>query len=130
MKTLDTRSGLAALNLVAGRLATRSVTAGDPEMCELAMKVVKMTAQMCQEEEAANGPLPSISLESAGLHVPLQLLDTPANRRLLRALEEAHEAALAVDHERGYGEDGPAQDLENMVCETREEIFGPAGMRE
>jgi len=61
--------------------------------------------------------------------VPLRLLDTPANRAYLDALEETHRRALAVDAERyGPHEDGPAAGmLELLLMEAREEVFGPAG---
>ncbi len=62
--------------------------------------------------------------------VPLELLDTPANRRLARILEEAVEAAKAVDRERGYGDDGPAGVLEMYAEQVRTEVHGPAGVSE
>ena len=80
-----------------------------------------------------------VSLDQAGAQrpdtlrrptpVPLEMLSTPANRRYLDALEEAHRRALAVDAERyGEGEDGPAAGMiELLVSETREEVFGPVG---
>lgn len=63
-------------------------------------------------------------------NVPLELLDTPANRRYLAALQEAWECALAVDRER-YGEsigtDGCAQAVEFILCDVQEEVRGPQG---
>lgn len=63
--------------------------------------------------------------------VPLEKLDTPANRRYLRLLEETYAAALDVDDERGYGREGagPAGGaLEMLLADTREEVFGPVGL--
>jgi hypothetical protein len=65
--------------------------------------------------------------------VPLRLLDTSANRRYLRLLEETHAAALDVDEERGYGREGagPASGMvEMLLVEARQEVCGPAGARE
>lgn len=57
---------------------------------------------------------------------PLHLMDTPANRRLLAALVEAHKAALEVDEERGIY-DGFAEVLESFAAERRDEVFGSVG---
>ena len=61
--------------------------------------------------------------------VPAALRDTPASRRYLDALREAHAAALDMDAERyGSREDGPAAGMiELLLSETREEVFGPVG---
>lgn len=57
--------------------------------------------------------------------VPLQLLDTPANRRYLAALQEAHTAALTVDQERYGSEDGPAACvLSELVAVVEIEVYG------
>lgn len=79
----------------------------------------------------------SVSMEGAGAGrprslpdpqaVPLALLDTPASRRYARLMREAHEAALAVDRERGYGDDGPAATLEGLAEEAEMQVFGPVG---
>ncbi len=61
--------------------------------------------------------------------VPLHLLSSPANRRLLRALEEAHAAALAVDEERGI-EDGFADVIEHFAANVATEVHGPADLRQ
>ena len=62
-------------------------------------------------------------------HVPLHLLSSSANRRLLRTLQEAHEAALAVDEERGI-EDGFADVVEHFAANVATEIHGPADLRQ
>lgn len=65
--------------------------------------------------------------------VPLHMLDTPANRRLARALRDAYEAAVEVDRERGTytegePEDGPtAMPIVELLVRVEEECFGPAG---
>jgi len=61
--------------------------------------------------------------------VPLHLLDTPANRRLLHALEEAHAAALDVDGERRIV-DGFADVIEHFAAGVQTEIYGPADVRQ
>ena len=61
--------------------------------------------------------------------VPLHLLDSPANRRLLRALQEAHAAALEVDNERGI-EDGFADVVEHFAANVATEVHGPADRRQ
>lgn len=77
------------------------------------------------------------SLEAAGADrpqglptpspVPLALLDTPASRRYARLMREAYEAARAVDRERGFGEDGPADVLEGFAEDAELDAYGPAG---
>jgi hypothetical protein len=61
-------------------------------------------------------------------NVPLHLLDSPPNQRLLRALEEAHAAALEVDNERGI-EDGFADVIEHLAAGVATEVHGPADVR-
>lgn len=101
------------------------------------------------ERQAADELATELHIEAAGLlvslrdagarmpdgfpsspNVPLHLLDTPANRRLARALREAYEAAIEVDLERGYGEDGPAEHIGELLGRVEQEVFGPAGARE
>lgn len=61
--------------------------------------------------------------------VPLQLLDTPANRQYLAALQEAHAAALAVDRERYGSQDGPAAGaVSELVAAVKIEVFGAQGL--
>lgn len=63
---------------------------------------------------------------------PLHLLDTPATRALLAALEAAREAGAEVDRERGWvdasGEPiGFGEQLGAMALQLRTEIMGPVG---
>lgn len=68
--------------------------------------------------------------------VPLDLLDTPANRRLARALREAYEAAVEVDRERGTFDpdepmDGPtAAPIVELLAAVELEVYGPTGRGE
>ena len=71
-----------------------------------------------------------VSVRAPSRAVPIHLLDTANNRRLMSLLEESYVAALAVDYERGYGHDGPAQVLADWLGTVREEIYGPTGQRE
>jgi hypothetical protein len=64
--------------------------------------------------------------------LPLSLLDTPATRRLLAALEAAAEAGAAVDKERRWVDEdgepvGHGETLAGMALVIRREIFGPEG---
>lgn len=87
------------------------------------------------EEAAASA---SVSLEAAGADrpqslpapssVPLELLSTEASRRYARLMREAYEAARAVDHERGYGEDGPADLLEGLAEDAALDAYGAVGV--
>jgi hypothetical protein len=62
---------------------------------------------------------------------PLHLLDTPASRRLLAALEEAAKAGAEVDRERGWMHHGePAgygETLAGMALSLGLEVCGPVG---
>ena len=126
MTTVDMTADLQRIRLVSTKLARHCLTV-DQDASVLAAQLAGLAATLCHRVEAEYGPLPQMSDMGAGLEVPLNLLDTPANRRLLEALREAHEAAIAVDRERGYGQDGPAQDLEDMVAKTKTEIYGAEG---
>ena len=59
--------------------------------------------------------------------IPLHLLDTPANRRYLRALQNARDAAAEVDQERQEsGVDSVAAEiLEMLLADTEMEVHGP-----
>lgn len=64
--------------------------------------------------------------------LPLHLLDTPASRAFLSALEAAAEAGAELDRERGWVDaDGEAighgETLTGMALAMRTEIFGPSG---
>ena len=78
--------------------------------------------------DAGAAPVESYGVPSP---VPLHLLDTPATRRLLAALEAATEAANDVDRERGWLHEGePAgwgETLAGMAYTLRVEVEGPAG---
>lgn len=93
-------------------------------------------AQQLADLEAAAAAC-CVSLEAAGaerprslpapVSVPLVLLDTPASRRYARLMREAYAAAREVDHERGYGDDGPADVLEGFAEAAEMDVFGPVG---
>jgi hypothetical protein len=80
----------------------------------------------------------SVSMEAAGADrpknlppptdVPLALLSTEASRRYARAVRQAYDAALEVDRERGYGNDGPASALAPLVETAELDAFGAVGM--
>jgi hypothetical protein len=72
---------------------------------------------------------PTGRLAAIAPDVPLHLLDSPANRRLLRALEEARAAALEVDNERGI-QDGFADVIEHFAANVETEVHGPADVRQ
>ena len=122
----ETRQELARLRVLASKLTRHFFNTDDPQGQELAGKIMEIAATLCQQAEQES-PLPAVSMQSAGLEVPLHLLDTPANRRFLDALRDAAQTGLEVDRERGYGEDGPNQVLWEMVNETRQEVFGARG---
>ena len=61
---------------------------------------------------------------------PLHLLDTPANRELLRCLLLTMDTALAVDKERGHEGDGFAEVIEHFAARVQTEIHGPADLRQ
>lgn len=125
-----TRRELAAVSHLAGRLMQHCVGTRDEVALDLANRMNEAVHRVCTELRAAGVDVSAISPTEAGLDVPLHLLDTTANRRYLAALTEAHRCAVEVDRERGYGMDGPAEILEDMVAEVRMEVYGPGGGRE
>ena len=80
----------------------------------------------------------SSALEAAGadrpqtlpspLTVPLDKLSTEASRRYARLMREAYEAARAVDYERDYGDDGPADVLEGFAEAAGMDAYGRSGL--
>jgi hypothetical protein len=82
-------------------------------------------AQILTKLHEAGAMLPSSLPQSDG--VPLDLLSTPANRRLAAALREAHEAAREVDQERGYSEHVREQAVEDLLAVVEMEVRGPLG---
>jgi hypothetical protein len=64
--------------------------------------------------------------------LPLELLDTPAARRYLAALEAAAEAGAELDRERGWLDEngepvGHGETLAGLALEMRREVYGPEG---
>ncbi len=96
----------------------------------------KGRAMLADLENAA--AVASVDMEAVGadrpqslpapVDVPLALLDTPASRKYARLMREAYEAAREVDHERGYGDDGPADILEGFAEAAELDAFGPVGV--
>jgi hypothetical protein len=80
--------------------------------------------------EALGATIPGVA-GTTPTETPLHLLDTPASRRLLAALEEAAKAGADVDRERGWMHDGePAgygETLGGMAMTLRIEVVGPVG---
>lgn len=84
------------------------------------------------ERAGAESPMPAFMAEQIrdrALSVPLDLLDSPANRRYARLLRETWEALKEVEQERSI-QDGASEVLEDWLVEVEEEIYGPAGVRE
>lgn len=74
-------------------------------------------------------PGPAIARDA----VPLELLDTPATRRLLALLAQVAEAGAEVDRERGWvdasGEPiGFGESFGNEYERLRAEVIGPSGL--
>ncbi len=71
-----------------------------------------------------------VRLQSSA-EVPVELLDTPATRRLLALLRQAQEAGAAVDRERGWTQDGEpcgwAEAVARLAFPLALEVEGPQG---
>ncbi len=67
---------------------------------------------------------------SSSLPIPLHLLDSPANRELLRCLLWARDAVRSVDEERGHDGHGFAAVIEHFAAGVATEVHGPADLRE
>ena len=93
-----------------------------------AKKAAESCVQALQRLQNAGARLPGITGQAAPT-VPLHLLDTPATRALLAALEAATVAAEAVDRERGNTVNF-SETLEGMALGLRTEIFGPVDLRQ
>lgn len=105
-----------------GKLQTEAHEAAN-RAAETLQKVVERLID--QGAERDGGPIPFGE-------VPLHLLDTPAGRRFLTALENAQETAAEVDRERGWVDgdgtpSGYSEDLAGLLLRLRREVIGPAG---
>ena len=78
----------------------------------------------------ATDPLGDLPPVLRATETPLHLLDTPANRELLRCLLLTMDAALAVDKERGHDGDGFAEVIEHFAARVQTEVYGPADLRQ
>lgn len=123
---LNSLRTLAAKIKAAGGQAMRSVGREQGQHLE---DVQQLAAQLETRLDQAGAQRPAFVVTPTA--VPLELLDTPANRRYALLLRDAWEAGLAVDRER-YGEsigtDGCAQVIEMVLADVEEEIGGPVGL--
>jgi len=81
-------------------------------------------------DAGAADPRPDRPAAEQPAETPLHLLDTPANRELLRCLLLTMDAALAVDKERGHDGDGFAEVIEHFAARVQTEVHGPADLRQ
>ncbi len=81
-------------------------------------------------DAGAADPRPDRPATERPTETPLHLLDTHANRELLRCLLLTMDAALAVDKERGHDGDGFAEVIEHFAAGVQTEIYGPADLRQ
>jgi len=105
-------------------LASRCILHSDEVTAELAGMIGREAARVIAHAD--------VKTVTPKFIVPMHLLDTPANRRYLAALEAAYEAGIEVDRERGYDEyDGVAeQEVANLLAHTRAEVHAPTGSGE
>ncbi len=112
------------------RQAMRDIDTGN---IHAARRIVEQTEdaarRMALRLDKAGADAPEGTLPRT-FETPLELLDTPANRRYAEKLREAWEAGLAVDRERygaDIGTDGCAQVIEMVLVDVEEECFGAVG---
>jgi hypothetical protein len=118
-----------AMHAELNRMRQAATRANVPHVAEQ-LDAVRARAWYTMRELIDAGAVdPTGRLAAIAPDVPMHLLDSPANRRLLRALEEARAAALEVDSERGI-EDGFADVVEHFAANVETEIFGPADVRQ
>lgn len=123
---LDALRTLAAKIKGTGSQAMRSVGHEQGRRIE---ELLGLAAQLETRLERAGARRPSALPPRS--RVPLELLDTPANRRYALLLRDAWEAGLAVDRERygpTIGKDGEAQIIEMVLHDVEEEVRGPVGL--
>lgn len=116
---------------LSGKLTHHGMTHGDDEV-ESAARRINDHAQI-----ALGILINALGARRPGLQVsrdtlPLELLNTPATRDLVAALETAHTIACQVDEERGWvDEDGEAigfgETLGGMLLGLRREVYGAKG---
>jgi hypothetical protein len=117
-----------AMHLDLHRMWQRATRANVPHVAEQLDAVRARAWYTMRELVDAGAADPTGRLAAVAPDVPLHLLDSPANRRLLRLLEEAHAAALEVDNERGI-QDGFADVVEHFAAGVATEVHGPAQAR-
>ena len=123
---MDALRALAVKLRSAGSQAMRSVGHDQGQRLE---ELMSLAAQMETRLEMAGAQKPA--QVSTRFQVPLEMLNTPANRDYTAKLRVAYEAGLIVDRER-YGErigtDGEAQILEMLLADKEMEIGGAVGL--
>ncbi len=129
--TLDrAAAGCHAIHRELDRMRQAATRAGVPHVAEQ-LDTIRGRAWYAMRELVDAGAADPTGgrVTTAEAPVPLHLLDSPANRRLLRALQEAHEAALAVDEERSIV-DGFADVVSLFAAGVATEVHGPADLRQ
>lgn len=76
-------------------------------------------------EQARAAGMPAMEREET----PLELLSSPTSQAYARAMREAAELAVAVDKERGWWPDGPAETVCDWADGAEFEAFGPKELR-
>ena len=125
-------NGMAALALRVKETVWRANRADAATRGALLREAADLAANLQTRLDRAGADRPA-AVPTSRYEVPLQLLDTPANRRYLETLRAAWEAALAVDRERygpTIGTDGCAQVIEMVLADVEQEVLGAAGGRE
>lgn len=125
------QNDLNSLRVLAGKIkqaGSQAMRAVGREQAERAAEVIGLAAQLETRLEQAGAERPAG--RAPVRVVPLEMLDTPANRHYLELLRETHDAGMAVDRERfgpSIGTDGCAQVIEMVLAEVEQEVYGPAG---
>ncbi len=126
-KKLDAWNGFAEMarnTAINARLAYArgDRTQGDQSLGALIQAAAAASVSM----EAAGAQRPSSRPASKG--VPLGLLSTEKSRRYAKLMRAAYEAAREMDHERGYGDDGAADFIEDLALDAEQEACGAVGL--
>jgi len=125
----------------ASMVAEVLATPGQTDTPEEAAKAALYSKQAIESCVAALQRLENMGAQIVGITgmpaptIPLHLLDTPATRALMDALEAATLAAEAVDRERGNVHpdgtpSGFAETIGGMALGLRTEVFGPVDLRQ
>jgi hypothetical protein len=114
------------VNGLEGQIRAGARPAAEQSLTAMRDKLATIERRVIRAGGRSSLVVPDIAVQP---EIPLELLDTPANRHFARLLREAMQACQDVERERGIA-DGASEVLEDWLVQVEEELHGPTGKGE